>query len=156
MFRMLQRSLSFVIGSFVLAGCAYRTPVVHVPEPHGLDVAEVTVEGQPSETMTKDVRAMVSRHAGTETTRVRIALDDSNNWVYRALNHDGMAILGMWPILFGMTYESETVSVDVEIDGKNGRTLVGHATAEKDGSLFAKARRRAIAAALDKALANAR
>ena len=66
-----------------------------------------------------------------------------------------MAILGMWPILFGMTYESETVSVDVAITARDGRTLVGHATAEKAGSLFAKARRRAIAAALDRALADA-
>jgi hypothetical protein len=125
-----------------------------VPEPRALDVAEVTVDGVASDAA--DVRTMVARKHGDEAARVHISLDDRNPWVNRALSHDGFAIFGMWPILFGMTHESETVSVDVEIAARDGRTLVGHATAEKAGSPFSNARRRAIAAALNPALADAR
>jgi hypothetical protein len=147
---MLQRALVVLVFAIAATGCAYRTPVVHVPDARALDIAEVRVNGEIVDPA--GVQAMVAQKRGDEVTRVRASVDDYENWTDAALRHDGLAILGMWPILFGMTYETEKVSVDVEIAARDGRTLVGHATVEKAGSLFAKAHRRALAAALDRAL----
>jgi hypothetical protein len=46
------------------------------------------------------------------------------------------------------------LSVDITIT-RDGRTFVGHGSADKRGSIYAPARKRALAVALDQALASA-
>lgn len=61
-------------------------------------------------------------------------------------------LLFMMPL--GFTIEEQSASVDVSLD-VGGRNDVGHGSARKRGSIYASARRRALAAALDAALADA-
>lgn len=86
--------------------------------------------------------------------RVRVELVERRDYASEALQQDGFAIFGLWPVIVGMVSEREKLSVDVTIDDA-GRTLEGHGTSEKLGGLYAPARRRALAVALDTALADA-
>lgn len=148
-------ALAFV-SVVALDGCAYRTPEINVPTSLH-DGREATVH--------VDVRGVDdARAVQAETERLlagvggvvhaHVTIEETNRYALRALSEDGVAVFGLWPVAFGMTYESETVDVDIEIE-VGGRTVRGHGQAEKDGSLYASARRRALAAALNSALAHA-
>lgn len=161
---------SLLILVLAATGCAYRTPKVDVPPtiPEGpLEVAEVSVvdlatpvSPETTAEITRDAERILARanrtHPAGDATRVRVKVElgEEYSWVNSALSRDGMAILGMTPILFGMTTGSQAVKVDVSFES-NGRTLNGHGEAKKDGGLYVPARRRALAAALDRALADA-
>jgi len=162
------RALLFVVLSS--AGCAYRTPAVHVPDafPGRAAVDVVSVEdgagkasAEVTEEITRDAQrifasanAHACRAADAARVHVHVELGERYSWTDAALRQDGIAIVGMAPVLFGMTTHRQEVSVDVTVE-TNGRTFAGHATATKDGGLYVPARRRALAAALDQALAQA-
>lgn len=64
--------------------------------------------------------------------------------------------MGILPLPLGLTYEQAKLSVDVEVEvERNGQTFRGRGAAEKMGGSYAPARRRALAVALDRALASA-
>jgi len=72
-----------------------------------------------------------------------------------ALRHDGMALwFVIWPMLGGMVTEREHVGVDVVVTS-HGRLLRGHGEADKQGSIYAPAQKRALAVALNRAIRDA-
>jgi hypothetical protein len=140
------------------SGCAYRTPPVHAPS--AIEIDEVTASDPEAEA---DVRrdaerllARAGRGAAGEPARVRVhvQLEERYSWAEEALRQDGFALFGLWPALLGMKTERQDVAVDVTLETRAG-TFWGHGTASKEGGLFAPARRRALAVALDRALADA-
>ncbi len=155
--------------AFALTGCAYRIPETHVPTPIADEVAtspiDITVDAARGEVDSKtaqsvrdDTVAILAgagarpRDAGARMhVHVRlVARRDAND----ALNEDGFAVFGLWPVVFGMVCERQELTVDVTIDA-DGRAITGHGAAEKLGGIYAPARRRALAVALDAALADA-
>ena len=157
----------------VFVGCAYRTPTVHLPsslprtrvELAGVDVTQrgkavdAKTAGQVGR-WTGEILAKAAARRGVSTApggvRVQVQVDlvDQDRFAQRALAQDGFAVFGMIGIPFGQDYEGEKVSVQVTAEW-DGRTVTGHGTAEKWGSIYAPARRRALAVALDQALADA-
>lgn len=157
-------------------GCAYQTPAAHIPAampaiaPGSLDVTEVTVvdakhevddetvAGVRRETTEILVKAAKERGAlaapGHTTVHAHVTLEERRNFAEDALHQDGIAIFGLWPMAFGMVNAQQRLSVEVEVE-TNGRTFHGRGSAEKAGSLYSDARRRALAVALDRALADA-
>jgi hypothetical protein len=155
------RFLPLALGFFVLsAGCAYRTPPVHAPDALPIEVAEVTAsDPAAAEELRHDTESILARatkgRAGEPArVRVHVMLEDEYNWVDAAMRKDGMALFGAWPVLFGMTTARQDVSVDVTVEMR-GCTLWGHGSARREGGIYAPARRRALAVALDRALADA-
>jgi hypothetical protein len=65
-----------------------------------------------------------------------------------------VAVIGL-AALTGTKMDESTVAIDLTVDAADGRVLAGHGEATKWGSIYVAARRRAIAAALDRALADA-
>ncbi len=162
-----------VLVAFVLSiasGCAYRTPPVNVPPAmppigaHQLEADVTVVDGDTPlpEEVVFDVRkrtdellrSAAARRRGSEHARVRVhvVIQDEVNGLARAMSHDGMAALAAPTLLLGFAYERATIAVDVRIETDDGCAFTGHGEAEKDGSIYARARRRALAAALDRAL----
>jgi len=71
------------------------------------------------------------------------------------LSQDGIALWFLvWPMLGGMVTAREHVGVDVVVTS-HGRLLRGHGEAEKEGSIYAPAQKRALAVALGRALRDA-
>ncbi len=156
-------------------GCTYATPKVDVPaqvpafSPCQLELAEVTVKNKdkavPSEVThyvhaaTRDILAEASRArgggAGAAKLRVHVDLEDEVDYMATVGAHDGCAAV---PLLVaapaGANIESSKLSVDVDLEA-GGRRFQGHGEADKAGSLYVDARRRALAVALDRALADA-
>jgi hypothetical protein len=165
-------ALTFVLAT-ALAGCAYRTPPTHVP--HRLadavpasvapgDVTVVDATGDVDPETVASVRQDTARILARTDPRGRTIARDARMSVHvelldrrdasDSLREDGFAIFGLWPVVFGMICERQKLAVDVTIE-HGGQRLVGHGTAEKLGGIYAPARRRALAVALDEALANA-
>ncbi len=159
-------------------GCAYRTPVVHVPASvteAPLESPEITAEdldarpdAEAIDAAKADATRMLALAPGAPTgekpghLRVHVSLGAHSSFYEsggRAMSRDGCAAIGALPLyastLAGVAHESRTVTVEVTLE-RAGRTAHGQATVTKRGSLYAPARRRAIAAALDLALARAR
>lgn len=160
-----------------MLGCAFRTPTPHVPmeiagdaaPPARFDVAEVKVvarSGTIDAETAAEVRAQTkkilgdaarksSTGGGSSWVRVRVELGDYIDYASRAMNTDGMAVLP-YALLApaGVTFDRQVLSVDLTIT-RGGRTFVGHGSADKRGSIYAPARKRALAVALDQALASA-
>ncbi|MDI3288562.1 hypothetical protein [Polyangium sp. 15x6] len=154
------------------AGCAYRAPPTHVPpslafSAADLDVDEIVIvdhdptrETQsPADTWQDTVqilgKAARSGPATAGRARVRVRIDlERRSSIYDAMRKDGIAFMGMLGALFGLVIDNEKLSVDVTVE-RDGRTFKGHGSAEKLGSMYAPARRRALAVALDRALADA-
>jgi hypothetical protein len=88
------------------------------------------------------------------SVRVHVQLGPYVNDLDRALQQDGMAILGMYGLPAGMVYEEQALEVDLTVE-RDGHTWAGHGAAHRGGSIYAHARRRALAAAIDRALADA-
>ncbi len=160
-------SRRFVMVSMVLcAGCAYRTPKVQAPaslpgfevtdvivtdETNAIDdAAEADVRSRTKETLERAVKPGAAR----ASVRVAIASHDDNIYA-RSVSQDGCAAFGMIGVPAGQVIDRETVIVDVAIVEPDGRTHRGWALVEKEGSLYAPASKRALAAALDRALASA-
>jgi hypothetical protein len=167
----------FLLGSVLLVtGCAYQTPAAHIPAslpavaPCSLDVTDVTVKDAKGpiddETIAgvrRDTAAILMKAAkergalaapGPTVIHATVTLEERENFVENALSQDGIAIFGLWPVAFGMINGQQKLSVDVDVE-TNGHLFHGHGTAEKRGSIYAHARRRALAVALDRALADA-
>lgn len=152
-----------LLAALLATGCAYRTPDVHVPSALATaptlerDITVIDARTAIDDHTVDEVRAEATSllaHTGGAVVHAQVVLEDHRNYADHAINEDGIAVFGLWPVAFGMTYESEKVDVDVDVEA-NGRVFHGHGEAEKDGSLYAHARRRALAAAFDRALASA-
>ena len=157
-------SRSLLFSSLLLAsGCAYRTPPVHAPsELPGFEVSDVTVfdhVGAGDEEKVRERTLDLLRHAakpGAARASVRVSIADHDPNIYsRSLAQDGCAVMGMIGVPAGQVIDRESVVVDVSIIEPDGNVHRGWAVAEKHGSLYAPASKRALAAALDKALADA-
>lgn len=162
------------ILAVAVTGCAFRTPTPTVPRaiagdalpPAHLQVASVDVRGAADPEAAAAVRAQTAKILadaarksstgdGPATVHVTVSLGEYVDELARAVYHDGFAYLG-WIVgaPAGLTYEHQELSVDLVIE-RGGRTFTGHGEAEKDGSIYARARKRALAVALDRALADA-
>jgi hypothetical protein len=155
-------------------GCVYRVPPAHLPDflavpAAGLDVAEVQiVDHHPTQVDTDtpedawqdtvQILAGAARErpaSGALPARVRVRIDrDRRGSIFDSMRTDGIASIGLFFLPFGFVMDNEKISVDVTIEHA-GRTFTGHGSAEKLGSMYAPARRRALAVALDRALADA-
>jgi hypothetical protein len=160
------------------AGCAFHTPVPEIPEalagdhagPAHVRLAEVSVAGAAADedvdeetveavrTETAEVLADAARTStrgdGPTTMRVRVRLGEYVDGLERAMHQDGIAAVALVAVPMGITYEKQKVAVDVTVE-HGGRTYEGHGDAEKAGGMYSSARRRALAVALDRALADA-
>ncbi len=151
------------------SGCAYQTPPVRAPERMSagpLTAAAVDVVGgdeaiarEVGDEVKADVADMLARavpaDAGTPTpVRVRVRILADRMVLEEALRQDGFAGIGLAGFFLGQVTDEARVEVGVWFDVL-GRTRAGHAVVSKEGSVYAPARRRALAAALDLALARA-
>ncbi|MBI5537498.1 MAG: hypothetical protein HY898_32545 [Deltaproteobacteria bacterium] len=155
------------------AGCAYRTPTVHVPapmpalSPAALDVSVTTVNAdqkqiepavadevhrQASAILLKAARARGAEGAPARV-RVQVRLEDSYG-ISDSMRQDGCAVFAYAFAPLGQVTDREKLSVEVAVE-TGGRTYTGRGRADKMGGIYASARRRALAAALDEALADA-
>jgi len=155
------------------AGCAYATPTTHIPpaipalDPCTLDVTDVTVVdrahgGDPE--VAADVRhdtALILLRAakrrggesGPSRVSVRVELVETRS-IMDSVAVDGMAIFALVPAPLGTVTGRERLEVDLTVY-VGGRTFVGHGSANKLGSIYAPALKRALAVALDEAFADA-
>lgn len=153
-------------SALLCAACAYRTPKVHVPaELPGFEVTDVVVidergavdDGDEADLRRRTTETLArAARPGAARASVRVSILDHESNVYApALARDGCAAFGMIGVPAGQVIDRDTLVVDVSIVEPDGRTHRGWALAEKMGSLYAPASRRALAAALDRALASA-
>jgi hypothetical protein len=157
-----------------LPACVYRTPEAHIPAslppldqadlhvvvettrldgvavaPHEASAVQQEVESLLAEALRS--RGTTGGQAGGVVVRVTLG----PYWSYRdCLAQDGMCALGLVGVPLGLVIESQQVRVDVSV-ATNERTLRGHGSADRDGSIYSAARKRALAVALDQALAAA-
>jgi hypothetical protein len=167
----------WLLAAFSLAttGCAFRTPTPNLPPaivgygrpPAQIEVASVDVastKGPLDPVVADEVRtrtmkilsdaARKSRSGdGPAVVHVKVSLGEYRNDVGKYLAN--MSI-GFWLLgaPAGLTYDKQSLSVDLDVT-RNGRSFAGHGEGECWGGLYAPARKRAIAVALDRALANA-
>jgi hypothetical protein len=170
--------LGFVLVGTHAFGCAYRTPSVNVPAglhavaPEGFDLAAVTVVSSKADVtllgthvpadVAKEVGELLAPSArvrastaGAAKIRVDVDLGRADDFIEEAGHDDGCGAMGVIIAApAGATIENDRVAVDVTVEA-GGKTLHGHGEAGKDGSVYAHARRRALAVALDRALAQA-
>lgn len=150
-------------------GCAYRTPETRVPDTLGgrARAVEVTlvdaegheIAGESSTQVRADADAILAR-----ASRGRFGPDAVvHARVELGFRYDLMPTVGRcglscapvaFPVLAGMDMEEQALAVDVVVEA-GGLTFLGHGEADKGGSLYARARKRALAVALDRALADA-
>lgn len=167
------RNLALFTGALLATrafGCAYATPKVHLPETLptlSAARADVTVaDGAKSvpATLAADVRDDVTsilrttgREGAATPAAVRIAVDvrGSEDYVANAGSNDGCGAVGVGLAApTGTKIGRQSLGVVVRIDD-GARRFEGRATAEEEGSVYAPARRRALAVAIDRALADA-
>ncbi len=149
-----------VVLSFLLSsGCAYRTSSVVLAQPAVVTHVAVSGEGASPEIADR-TRHMIDRanqhaHGAPMAMSVAVQVDKPRSYL-AFLQEDGIAaMLIVWPVLAGVVTERAKLSVDVVITSGD-RLLHGHGTAEKEGSLYAPAQKRALAVALGQAVASAR
>jgi len=156
--------------------CTYRTPDVHYPEglpaidPARLALTKVSVydEGRGAAVTEPETLGEVQRDldevlAKAVRKRGNVGSDAKakiNVRLYKhggmsdAVSRDGCAAVGYVTSPSGQVTEWEELAVDLTLDVE-GRTYRGTGRAEKIGSIYVDARRRALATALDIALAQA-
>ncbi len=157
-----------------LAACAYATPAVHIPEslpiaPAHLELEDVIVmdgdrpadaalasevRGQTAEILERALGARSGGAAQRAKVSVRVDLEWKYD-IYDAMREDGIAVVAWLPATLGVAIGRQRVSAEVTVE-VGDRTFVGHGTGEKIGSIYASPRRRALATALDQALAESR
>jgi hypothetical protein len=177
MFGRLARASFPAVVAALSAGCAFRTPTPNLPEslagtrngPAQLDVTEVAVADSTGE-LDAETRAAVraqtvkiledaARKSETggapAVVRVSVVLDEHKDYAASAMATDGFAVFA-WFLLApaGVTFDRQSLSVEVEVDSE-GRRFVGSGRADMEGSIYAPARKRALAVALSRALADA-
>jgi len=150
-------SRCFLAVLLVLTGCAFRSATVAAPEP--LHVTHVAVRAgsnrEDTQAAYERTRKMLktSKRAEAEAS-VAVDLGKTNDYL-GFLSQDGIALWFLvWPMLGGMVTEREHVGVDVVVTS-HGRLLRGHGEAEKEGSIYAPAQKRALALALGRAIRDA-
>ena len=169
--------LAPLLLALAAAGCAFRTPTPHVPAaiagdappPADLKVAVVDVVARSGKidaetagavrAQTAKILADAARKSATgdgpAEVRVTVSLGEHVDYADHSMKQDGIAVfpwLLMWPA--GVKFERQELAVDVVIV-RGGRTFIGHGEADKEGSIYARARKRALAVAIDRALADA-
>jgi hypothetical protein len=156
-------------------GCAFRTPTPSLPPaiagegppPARLEVAFIDVvstKGTLDPADAEEVRARTAKifadtarksrsGDGPAMLRVKVSLGEYVDDTGRYL---ASMALGFWLLAApaGLAYDRQALSVDLAIT-RGGRTLSGHGEAESRGGLYAPARKRALAFAIDRALADA-
>jgi len=151
-----------------LSGCAYQTRPPNAPErvplPAEVAPADLTIDGkgEVSPETAEDVRVELGKVLSAAHARggragrleVHVALEGRRD-AYDAIRTDGLAVIGLFPAPFGMVTEHEWLSVDVVVTTPSGERLVGHGAADATGGLWAPARRKALALALERALVDA-
>jgi hypothetical protein len=166
-----------LILALPIAGCAFRTPTPAVPRaiagdaarPARLEVSSVevvTAAGAADAETAADVRAQTRKILadaarksatgdGPAKVGVTVSLGKYEDYVAHAIRQDGMALI-FWGMAApsGLTCDRQALSVDVVVT-HDGRRFFGHGEADKEGSIYAPARKRALAVALDHALADA-
>jgi hypothetical protein len=123
--------------------------------PRALDDAEVTViDGahHADQEVAAEVKARGAA-GGSARVHVHVELGDRRD-IFDAMREDGIAVIYLMFTPLGLVFERQKLSVNVVVE-TGGRTFEGRASAEKLGSIYARARRRALADAIDKALADA-
>jgi hypothetical protein len=147
----------FLPALLLLTGCAFRTATVALPEP--LAVTHVAVRAGSNE---EDTQAAYERTRKMLRTKkhpeaqasVSVDLGTTDDYL-SFLRQDGIALWFLiWPMLGGMVTHREHVGVDVVVTS-HGRLLRGHGEAEKQGSIYAPAQKRALAVALGRAIRDA-
>jgi hypothetical protein len=148
---------------------SYRTPPVEVPgsipsiAARDLEIAEVVVTdaGREVDQIAAEVRCQVSslliaavkeRGAARGAASVERVNLESRRSVYDNMREDGFAAMLFLAAPFGVVLARERLSVELRVD-TGDRILLGRGSANRLGSIYAPARRRALAAALDEALA---
>lgn len=158
-------------------GCAFRTPTPDVPAviggdadaPVDLEVASVSVGStvatidpttkadvvRETTRILHDAAAKASSGGARAVVRVDVDLLGHRDFASESMRRDGLAAFGwlaMWPA--GIKYEAQSLTVTLTIE-RDGRVFRGLGAADVEGSIYAPARRRALAAAIDAALAEA-
>jgi hypothetical protein len=158
-----------VTAALLITGCAYRTPNVALPpEVPSVEEAAVSVEGADDldpdtvsdlESKTRQLLARASRRRAPDSRHARVCVhvvvEKDVDALSNAMHTDGMAAMAVPALLLGTTFQWAHVDVELAIETDDGRVLYGRGEAEKNGSLYAAARKRALAVALDRALADA-
>jgi hypothetical protein len=171
--------LTLVVGS----GCAYRTHEAHIPSsiapspgaPVVLEVERIEVDDPEGSSRSRSLhgadasteaairaeaieilKAAEPRNSSGAPAHVRahVTLGESGG-IDDAIHKDGLAVVGYLYAPFGVVIDRQALRVDVTVES-NGRTFAGHGEASLFGSIYAHARRRALALALDRALAASR
>lgn len=147
---------------FVLAtGCAYRTrPPADVPVERPVTAEAVTVRTDDVETATNvrkealEVLAAAPGHGRSAHAfeSVVTLLDRHDCW--DAIRVDGMAALPLVLVPFGMVMEREKLRVDVAFTD-HGTRYEGYGVADEEGGMYARARKKALARAYERAFAHA-
>jgi hypothetical protein len=171
-------ALPSLLPLLVLAttGCAFRTPAASLPPviagggpaPARVSVMWVHVASTAgkvdretdAEVCDRTVQILddaAKRSAtgdGLAEVRVKVVLGPDQRDIPR-LKNDGIGLMPLLPVfLSGVIYERQSVSVALSVR-REGHTFMGRGEAWKDGSIYASARDRALAVALDRALADA-
>lgn len=170
------RVLSVVAVAAALAGCAYRVPEPGVAEgmptltTEDVRTAEITVQDDHHILDAEETRALrveAERMLGIALAPthgvagagarivLRIVVVSGEGYAENALRTDGIAFVGLFPALFGMVIENAKVAADLRVE-KDGLVFLGHDVAERDGSLFAPAEKRALGLAMRGAVESAR
>lgn len=156
--------------------CTYRTPDVHYPEglpaidPARLELTKVSVydEGRGAPVTDSGIVGEVQRDldevfakavrkrgtTGSDAKAKVVVRLFAHGGISDAVSRDGCAAVGYVTAPSGQVTEWEELAVDLTLDVE-GRTYRGTGRAEKIGSIYVDARRRALATALDIALAQA-
>ena len=173
----MKRNLVVVFGvaSLLFGGCTYRTPEVHVPAvvaPFGgasLEIGKVDVldHGDAADEATVDEVRRLSTEllersscdaasAPRMRTDVRVWLIDKYG-MDEAMQEDGMAALAYWaaPLGAGLWEEMLVVQVTVHRSEHDDDPIIGFGIGDRQGSIYAPARRRALADAFDHAFFDA-
>ena len=162
-------------GSFALlvlsaTACAYRTPPVELPDamggidPQAIEVESVTVVAGGGRAVNADLvedvtefveRALLdARNERDEATDPATAIVEVTLQGYQDLlpvREMSTAMIFLVASILGAKIESAKVRVDITLR-HDGSTLRGIGTAEMEGSLYAPARKRAVAVATQRAL----
>ena len=169
---MVVRSAVVAVVAAASTGCAYRTPAVALRDPIpalapcAIDVDEVVVvskNGDPPPAAdvirreTGEILADAAEARGVTGAPARVDIRvevAERNGFEQALAEDGFAVFGLPTVALGLAVQRAEVSVEVTLQAR-GRTFSGRGAATRRGSIYASARRRALAVALDEALADA-
>jgi hypothetical protein len=167
-----------VVAATRVVGCTYATSAVHVPESlPGFGAGELAlgnvdvirskgdidartagdVCGEVEDILGRAVQSHAATAAGDSGARVDVSvrIDGQDDFIADAGYYDGC---GAMPLLIfapgGTMTENDRVSVSLVVRSRAG-VYEGHGFGDRNGSLYVGARRRALAVALDRALADA-